>query len=100
MWTLTLVSPMSRRELLAATAALIGTVGSADIELDHRPLCARRLLVPRARLRPQRPPPVAGPDRDRLYLAGEAVGVNNPATVHGAVLSGQYAAAELMRQLG
>ncbi|MGO8937713.1 MAG: hypothetical protein ACLP3C_17475 [Mycobacterium sp.] len=26
-------------------------------------------------------------------------GVNNPATVHGAVLSGQYAAAELMRRL-
>jgi polyamine oxidase len=37
---------------------------------------------------------------DRLYLAGEAVGVNNPATVHGAVLSGQYAAAELMRRPG
>jgi monoamine oxidase len=40
------------------------------------------------------------PIGDRLYLAGEAVGVNNPATVHGAVLSGQYAAAELMRRLG
>ena len=40
------------------------------------------------------------PISDRLYLAGEAVGVNNPATVHGAVLSGQYAAAELMRRLG
>ncbi len=40
------------------------------------------------------------PIGDRLYLAGEAVGVNNPATVHGAVLSGQYAAAGLMRRLG
>ena len=40
------------------------------------------------------------PIGDRLYLAGEAVGANNPATVHGAVLSGQYAAAELMRRLG
>ena len=39
------------------------------------------------------------PISDRLYLAGEAVGVNNPATVHGAVLSGQYAAAELIRRL-
>ena len=27
-------------------------------------------------------------------LAGEAVGINNPATVHGAVLSGRYAAAD------
>jgi monoamine oxidase len=40
------------------------------------------------------------PIGDRLYLAGEAVGINNPATAHGAVLSGQYAAAELMRRLG
>ncbi len=39
------------------------------------------------------------PIGDRLYLAGEAVGVNNPATVHGAVLSGRCAAAELMRRL-
>ena len=39
------------------------------------------------------------PISDRLYLAGEAVGVNNPATVHGAVHSGQYAAAELIRRL-
>jgi monoamine oxidase len=38
------------------------------------------------------------PIGDRLYLAGEAVGVDDPATVHGAVLSGQYAA-ELMRRL-
>jgi flavin-dependent dehydrogenase len=36
----------------------------------------------------------------RDCLIGEAVGVNNPATVHGAVLSGQYAAAELMRRPG
>ncbi len=40
------------------------------------------------------------PIGDRLYLAGEAVGINNPASVHGALLSGQYAAAELMRRLG
>ena len=39
------------------------------------------------------------PIGDRLYLAGEAVGTDNPATVQGAVLSGQYAAAELMRRL-
>ena len=37
---------------------------------------------------------------DGLYLAGEAVGVDNPATVQGAVLSGQYEAAELMRRFG
>ncbi len=40
------------------------------------------------------------PIGDRLYLAGEAVGVNNPASVHGAVLSGRYAATQLMRRLG
>jgi monoamine oxidase len=39
------------------------------------------------------------PIGDRLYLAGEAVGVNNPATVHGAVSSGRYAADLLMRRL-
>lgn len=32
------------------------------------------------------------PVSDRLYLAGEAVGVNNPATVTGAVVSGRHAA--------
>ncbi|OBK23267.1 monoamine oxidase [Mycobacterium asiaticum] len=40
------------------------------------------------------------PIGDRLYLAGEAVGADNPATVHGALLSGRRAAAELMRRLG
>lgn len=40
------------------------------------------------------------PIGDRLYLAGEAVGEDNPATVHGALLSGRHAAAELMRRLG
>ncbi len=39
------------------------------------------------------------PISDRLYLAGEAVGTNNPGTVHGALLSGRYAAAELMKRL-
>jgi monoamine oxidase len=39
------------------------------------------------------------PIGDRLYLAGEAVGVNNPATVHGAVFSGRYAATQLMNRL-
>ena len=39
------------------------------------------------------------PISDRLYLAGEAVGVDNPATVHGALLSGRHAADELMRRL-
>jgi monoamine oxidase len=39
------------------------------------------------------------PIGDRLYLAGEAVGVNNPATVTGAVLSGRYAAGQLMHRL-
>jgi monoamine oxidase len=39
------------------------------------------------------------PISDRLYLAGEAVGVNNPATVTGAVLSGRYAAGQLMHRL-
>jgi monoamine oxidase len=38
------------------------------------------------------------PIGDRLYLAGEAVGVDNPATMHGALLSGRYAAAQLMRR--
>lgn len=40
------------------------------------------------------------PIDDRLYLAGEAVGSDNPATVHGALLSGRHAAGELMRRLG
>jgi monoamine oxidase len=39
------------------------------------------------------------PIGDRLYLAGEAVGVNNPATVHGALFSGRYAASQLMNRL-
>ncbi len=39
------------------------------------------------------------PVSDRLYLAGEAVGVNNPASVHGAVFSGRYAATQLMNRL-
>lgn len=39
------------------------------------------------------------PIGDRLYLAGEAVGVNNPATVTGAVVSGRFAAGQLMRRL-
>ena len=39
------------------------------------------------------------PISDRLYLAGEAVGADNPATVHGALLSGRHAAAELMQRL-
>ena len=39
------------------------------------------------------------PIDDRLYLAGEAVGTNNPATVTGAVLSGRYAAGQLMHRL-
>ena len=39
------------------------------------------------------------PVGDRLYLAGEAVGADNPATVHGAVSSGRYAAEELMHRL-
>jgi monoamine oxidase len=42
---------------------------------------------------------LAEPIGDRLYLAGEAVGVNNPATVTGAVVSGRTAAAQLMRRL-
>jgi monoamine oxidase len=40
------------------------------------------------------------PIGDRLYLAGEAIGVNNPATVTGAVLSGRHAATQLMHRLG
>ena len=40
------------------------------------------------------------PIGDRLYLAGEAVGVNNPATVTGALVSGRHAAARLMHRLG
>ncbi len=39
------------------------------------------------------------PIGDRLYLAGEAVGVNNPSTVTGAVVSGRYAAGQLMHRL-
>ncbi len=42
---------------------------------------------------------LAEPIGDRLYLAGEAVGVNNPATATGAVVSGRNAAAQLMRRL-
>ncbi|MDT5117661.1 MAG: hypothetical protein QOE30_3400 [Mycobacterium sp.] len=39
------------------------------------------------------------PISDRLYLAGEAVGVNNPSTVIGAVLSGRNAANQLMHRV-
>ena len=39
------------------------------------------------------------PISDRLYLAGEAVGTDNFATVHGALLSGRHAAAELIHRL-
>lgn len=39
------------------------------------------------------------PIGDRLYLAGEAVGVNNPGTVTGAVVSGRYAAGQVMHRL-
>ncbi|GBG36677.1 amine oxidase [Mycobacterium montefiorense] len=39
------------------------------------------------------------PIGDRLYLAGEAIGVNNPSTVIGAVLSGRYAAEQLAQRL-
>ncbi|OBA62440.1 monoamine oxidase [Mycobacterium sp. 1100029.7] len=39
------------------------------------------------------------PVSDRLYLAGEAVGVNNPSTVIGAVLSGRNAASQLIQRL-
>jgi polyamine oxidase len=39
------------------------------------------------------------PIGNRLYLAGEAVGTDNPATAHGALASGRHAAAELMRRL-
>lgn len=42
---------------------------------------------------------LAEPVGDRLYLAGEAVGVNNPGTVTGAVASGRYAAGQLLRRL-
>lgn len=39
------------------------------------------------------------PIGDRLYLAGEAVGADNPATVTGAVASGRYAANQLLHRL-
>jgi monoamine oxidase len=39
------------------------------------------------------------PVGERLYLAGEAVGIDNPASVTGAVASGRHAAGELMRRL-
>lgn len=53
-------------------------------------------------------PPGSGPDDrrrlqepigERLYLAGEAVGVDNPGTATGAVLSGRHAANQLLRRL-
>ncbi|WP_196771623.1 FAD-dependent oxidoreductase, partial [Mycobacterium colombiense] len=39
------------------------------------------------------------PIGDRLYLAGEAVGVDNPSTVTGALASGRYAANQLLQKL-
>ncbi|MEE6176203.1 FAD-dependent oxidoreductase [Mycobacterium sp. 050134] len=39
------------------------------------------------------------PIGDRLFLAGEAVGIDNPATVTGAVASGRHAAGQVMRWL-
>ncbi|BBX95265.1 hypothetical protein AWC15_02465 [Mycobacterium lacus] len=40
-----------------------------NVELDHRPLCARLVLVPRARARPRRPAPTARTDQ-RSALPG------------------------------
>ncbi|HEY0226120.1 MAG TPA: NAD(P)/FAD-dependent oxidoreductase [Mycobacterium sp.] len=42
---------------------------------------------------------LAEPITERLYLAGEAVGVNNPSTVTGALASGRNAADQLMHSL-
>ena len=39
------------------------------------------------------------PIGERLYLAGEATDVSNPSTVHGAFVSGQHAATQLMQRL-
>jgi monoamine oxidase len=39
------------------------------------------------------------PVSDRLYLAGEAVDVHDPSTVIGALVSGRYAAGQLMHRL-
>lgn len=39
------------------------------------------------------------PVGDRLYLAGEAVGVDNPSTATGALVSGRYAANQLLHKL-
>ncbi|SPM32424.1 Monoamine oxidase [Mycobacterium rhizamassiliense] len=39
------------------------------------------------------------PITDRLYLAGEAVGVSNPSTVSGALRSGRHAADQLMQRV-
>jgi hypothetical protein len=63
--TLAPVSPMSRREFLTTTASVVGGGLAAACVSDHRPATGHQI-----------------------------VGVNDPATVHGAVLSGRYAAAE------
>lgn len=39
------------------------------------------------------------PIGERVYLAGEAVGADNPATVTGAVVSGRYAANQVLQRL-
>ncbi|KAA1248476.1 FAD-dependent oxidoreductase [Mycobacterium simiae] len=84
------------RQLFGSAATLLD-VKSSSWTLDPYALGSYSFHAPGSGLDDRRR--LQEPISDRLYLAGEAVGVDNPGTVHGALLSGRHAAAELMRRL-
>ncbi|MGV7946844.1 flavin monoamine oxidase family protein [Mycobacterium kansasii] len=85
------------RQLFGNDVALVD-VKSSSWTLDPYALGSYSFHAPGSGLDDRRR--LQEPIGDRLYLAGEAVGEDNPATVHGALLSGRHAAAELMHRLG
>lgn len=82
------------RQLFGADITPVA-VRSSDWTLDPYALGSYSFHAPGSGLDDRRR--LQEPVDDRLFLAGEAVGVDNPATVHGALLSGRRAAAELLR---
>ncbi|WP_082995608.1 FAD-dependent oxidoreductase [Mycobacterium alsense] len=84
------------RQLFGADVSPV-EVRTSNWAVDPRSLGAYSFHAPGSGLADRRR--LAEPIGDRLYLAGEAVGVDNPATVTGAVVSGRYAAGQLMRRL-
>jgi monoamine oxidase len=87
--------PIARR-LFGGDVAPVG-VRTSNWSVDPYALGSYSFHAPGSGLDDRRR--LAEPIGDRLYLAGEAVGVNNPGTVTGAVVSGRYAAGRLMHRL-